>query len=115
MTVWQRLKKPIQKIDISYTKRHNFGNIISIIAFNNKVLWNQDGGRVKKYSKRLKTMQDLRRYLASQINQLDQNAIDENRLRCVAYALATLASIIRDGDLEARLTALEKAAEVKRA
>lgn len=73
------------------------------------------GETMKKYQKRLKSMTDLRRYLAAQINLLDQNAIDENRLRCVAYALSTLAGIIRDSDLEARLAALEAAAaEAKR-
>lgn len=63
-----------------------------------------------KYSKRLKTLSDLRRFLAAQITALDKNEIDENRLRCVSYALGVLASIIKDGDLEQRLTALEQAA-----
>ena len=63
-----------------------------------------------KYTKRLKNLSDLRRFLASQISALDRNEIDENRLRCVSYALGVLASIIKDSDLEERLTALEKAA-----
>jgi cell division protein FtsB len=65
---------------------------------------------MKKYQKRLKTLSDLRRYLSAQINQLDQGTIDENRLRCVAYALSILASIVKDGDLERRVESLEKQA-----
>ena len=63
-----------------------------------------------KYSKRLKTLSDLRRFLAAQITTLDKNEIDENRLRCVSYALGVLSGIIKDSDLEERLKALEKAA-----
>lgn len=63
-----------------------------------------------KYSKRLKTLADLRRFLAAQITALDRNEIDENRLRCLSYGLGVLASIIKDSDLEERLTKLEKAA-----
>lgn len=63
-----------------------------------------------KYSKRLKTLADLRRFLAAQITALDRNEIDENRLRCLSYALGVLASIIKDSDLEERLSKLEKAA-----
>ena len=66
-----------------------------------------------KYSKRLKTLSDLRRFLAAQITALDKNEIDENRLRCMAYGLGVLSGIIKDSDLEARLTALEKAAEAQ--
>jgi hypothetical protein len=44
---------------------------------------------------------------------LDKNEIDENRLRCMAYGLGVLSGIIKDSDLEARLTALEKAAEAQ--
>lgn len=63
-----------------------------------------------KYSKRLKTLADLRRFLAAQITALDKNEIDENRLRCLAYGLGVLSGIIKDSDLEERLKALEKAA-----
>ena len=63
-----------------------------------------------KYSKRLKTLSDLRRFLAAQITALDKNEIDENRLRCLAYGLGVLSGIIKDSDLEERLTKLEKAA-----
>ena len=63
-----------------------------------------------KYTKRLKTLSDLRRFLASQISALDRNEIDENRLRCLSYALGVLSNLIQDSDLEQRLTALEQAA-----
>lgn len=62
---------------------------------------------MKKYSKRLKTLADLRRFLASKITALDRNEIDENKLRCFAYALSIMAAIIKDSDIEERLTALE--------
>jgi glutamate/tyrosine decarboxylase-like PLP-dependent enzyme len=65
---------------------------------------------VKKYQKRLKSLTDLRRYLSAQIAALDAGLIDENRLRCVAYALSILASIVKDGDLERRVESLEKQA-----
>ena len=63
-----------------------------------------------KYSKRLKTLADLRRFLAAQITALDRNEIDENRLRCLAYGLGVLSGIIKDSELEERLTKLEQAA-----
>jgi hypothetical protein len=65
---------------------------------------------MKIYSKRLKTLSDIRRFLAAKITALDQGTIDENRLRTFGYALSVLAGIIRDSDLETRLAALEKAA-----
>jgi hypothetical protein len=63
-----------------------------------------------KYTKRLKTLSDLRRFLASQISALDKNEITENRLRCLAYGLGVLSGIIKDSELEERLTKLEQAA-----
>jgi hypothetical protein len=65
---------------------------------------------MRKYSVRLKKLGDLRRYLAAQVTALDKGEIDENRLRCIAYALQILAGIIKDSDIEERLTALEQAA-----
>lgn len=60
---------------------------------------------------RLKTADDARRALAQVIRDLKANTIDVGRARCMVYALATLATIVRDSDLEARLAALEAAHE----
>jgi hypothetical protein len=65
---------------------------------------------MRRYSKRLKTLADLRRFLAAKITALDAGELDESRLRTFAYALTTLAAIIRDSDLEQRLEKLEKQA-----
>ena len=62
---------------------------------------------MRKYSKRLNKISDLRRFMAAQINALDSGVIDENRLRCLAYAVNVLAGIIRDSDLEQRVEKLE--------
>ena len=62
---------------------------------------------MRKYSKRLNKISDLRRFMAAQINALDSGLIDENRLRCLAYAVNILAGIIRDSDLEQRVEKLE--------
>jgi hypothetical protein len=65
---------------------------------------------MKKYSKRLKTLSDIRRYLASAINDLDAGNLEESKARCLTYMLSILSQVIRDSDLESRLAALEKAA-----
>ena len=64
------------------------------------------GGR-----RRLKTLPDLRRFLAAMINQLDAGKITEGRARCFGYLSATMASIIERSDIEARLDALEEKLE----
>lgn len=73
------------------------------------------GGMVSKRRIGLTRLADLRRFGARVVNMLHTGEIDENRARAFGYLLSTLSGIIKDGDLEARLTALEKAAEVKRA
>lgn len=58
---------------------------------------------------RMKTAEDVRRALARLYRQLEKDEIDPPRARCMIYAAATLGSLIRDSDLEARLDALEAA------
>ena len=64
------------------------------------------GGR-----RRLKTMPDLRRFLAAVVNQLDAGKITEGRARTFGYLAATMSSIIERSDLELRLTAIEEKLE----
>ena len=72
------------------------------------------GGMVSKRRIGLTRLADLRRFGARVVNMLHQGEIDENRARAFGYLLSTLSGIIKDSDLEARLTALEKAAEAKK-
>jgi hypothetical protein len=63
----------------------------------------------KKYSSRLKTMADIRRFLARKLNEFDMGELEADALRCMAYTCQILKSIISEGDIEARLEALEQA------
>ena len=57
--------------------------------------------------KRLQTLQDVRRYLASLINRLESGDIEESTASKLAYISNILISCIKDSDIEARLKALE--------
>lgn len=59
------------------------------------------------HKRRLKTLTDVRRFLAFTLNQLERNEIDESRAKTVAYCLNILSGVIRDSDLEQRVEALE--------
>jgi hypothetical protein len=65
---------------------------------------------MKRYAKRLRTLSDIRRFLASAINDLDAGTLEESKARCLTYMCSILSQVIRDSDLETRLEALEKAA-----
>lgn len=58
--------------------------------------------------RRLKTLTDLRRYLGHVLNQFEQGEIDSHHVRTVAYSVNILSNIIDNGDLEARIEALEE-------
>lgn len=58
--------------------------------------------------RRLKSLDDLRRYLAWTLNQLESGEIDDARAKTAAYCTNIMAGIIRDSDLEARIAALEE-------
>lgn len=64
------------------------------------------GGR-----RRLKTLPDLRRFLAHVVNELDAGRITEGRARTFGYLAANMATIIERSDLELRLTAIEEKLE----
>ncbi len=57
--------------------------------------------------RRLNTIQDLRRYLASLVNRLDQGAIDQTTASKLAYICSILHRVLLDSDIETRLAVLE--------
>lgn len=58
--------------------------------------------------KRLKTLGDVRRYLAGLLNRFEAGEIDGNHLKAAAYVSNILTSTIKDSDLEERLDKLEQ-------
>ena len=64
----------------------------------------------KKYRRRLKTADDLRRFLADAINKYEAGKIDDQRLRTLCYAVNILQAVCKDASLEQRVQALEDAA-----
>jgi hypothetical protein len=67
------------------------------------------GGR--KQQVRLKTLADLRRFLARIANDVDANIIEEGKARTMAYIISIMHAVIKDSDLEERILKLEKAQE----
>lgn len=57
--------------------------------------------------RRLKTLGDVRRYLADALNRFEREEIDESRVKTIAYAVNVLAGIVKDADLEQRVTEIE--------
>jgi hypothetical protein len=62
--------------------------------------------------KRLKTLSDVRRYLAGLVNRLEDGKIDPSIAGRAGYLCNILSSCIKDSTLEQRIEALEK--ELKR-
>ncbi|MDA3898364.1 MAG: hypothetical protein PF482_19685 [Desulfobacteraceae bacterium] len=58
--------------------------------------------------KRLKTLEDCRRYLAKLVNNVETDEIDPPKAGKLGYLLNILISCIKDSDLEKRITDLEK-------
>ena len=56
---------------------------------------------------RLKTLADIRRFMAKIINQLHRNEIDESRGRTLAYMSSILKDVLKESDIEERVAALE--------
>ena len=57
--------------------------------------------------RRFNNIQDLRRYLASLINRLDQGVIDQATASKLAYICSILYRVLLDSDIETRIAALE--------
>ncbi len=67
-------------------------------------------GKKKLPSKRrLKTMDDVRRFLADVVNQLNRDEMDAAKASKLGYLCQILARVIEGNDLEARVAELEKA------
>lgn len=57
--------------------------------------------------KRLKTLEDCRRYLAGLVNRVESGEVDSKEGGKLAYITNILISCIKDSDLEARIAELE--------
>ena len=58
--------------------------------------------------RRLKTLTDIRRFLADAMNRFESEEIDENRVKTIAYCCNVLSGIVKDSDLETRVNELER-------
>ena len=58
--------------------------------------------------RRLKTLEDVRRYLAGLINRAENNQVEPNLAGRLGYLAINLAKIIEGSTLERRIEALEK-------
>lgn len=76
-----------------------------------KGLCHEPGGCDRKTQIRLKNLLDVRRFLARVLNDLDANRIQESKAKALGYLCSIMKDIIRDSDLEQRITKLEKEIE----
>jgi len=58
--------------------------------------------------KRLKSLNDVRRFLSAVTNDLNDDKITESRARTLGYLSSILQQVIQNSDLEARVEELEK-------
>lgn len=56
----------------------------------------------------LKKLSDVRRFMARIINQLHKDEIEESKARTLGYLCSIMRDVIKDSDLEARITELEQ-------
>ncbi len=63
---------------------------------------------MRKYSVRLKSLADIRRFLARVANDLDKDQIEPGKARTLTYIGSILSQVIRDSELEQRVDELEK-------
>jgi len=62
----------------------------------------------KFQKKRLKSLNDIRKYLSSLVNETRSGQVDLDMASKLAYMLNILKSIITNGDIEKRLEKLEE-------
>lgn len=64
---------------------------------------------MKNRGQNLKTLSDLRRFMAKITNQLyrGDGEMAESKARCLAYMASILRDVIKESDLENRITELE--------
>ncbi len=73
-----------------------------------KGLCHKPGGCERKTQLRLKTLLDVRRFLARVLNDLEANRIQESKAKALGYLCSIMKDIIRDSEFEQRLTKIEK-------
>lgn len=73
-----------------------------------KDLTMKGGGIGRKKQIRLKSLVEVRRFLAKVLNGLDAGEIDESKARTLGYLCSILKDVIRDSDLEQRIAKLEQ-------
>lgn len=64
-------------------------------------------------NRRLKTLDDVRRYLASLINRTEAGEVEPSLAGRLGYLANSLAKVIETGDLERRVSELEAKVENK--
>jgi len=81
-------------------KKNNAGKDLSL----------KGGGVERKTQIRLKSLLDIRRFMARVLNDLDADKISESKARTLGYLCSVLRDIIKDSDLESRVLKLEQEA-----
>lgn len=69
------------------------------------------GGVERKTQIRLKSLLDIRRFMARVLNDLDANKTIESKARTLGYLCSVLRDVIKDSTLESRVEKLEKEME----
>jgi hypothetical protein len=69
------------------------------------------GGGGRKTQIRVKSLGDIRRFMARVLNDLDTSKITEVKARTLGYLCSVLKDVIKDSDLEARVSRLEREIE----
>lgn len=69
------------------------------------------GGGARKTQVRFKNLGDVRRFMARVLNDLDADIITEVKARTLGYLCSVLRDVIKDSDLEARVSRLEREIE----
>ena len=83
-----------------------WGDLIIIFQMVKSLLRDKKGGIMP--GKRLKTLDDLRRYMASLITRTESGEVEPTMGGKLTYMVSVLARVIEGGDLERRVGALEK-------
>ena len=80
-------------------------------ATSRKDLRPEAGGGARKTQVRFKNLGDVRRFMARVLNDLDADIITEVKARTLGYLCSVLRDVIKDSDLEARVSRLEREIE----
>ena len=74
---------------------------------NKKNLHSKAGG-AHKTQIRVKSLLDIRRFMARTLNDLDTDKITESKARTLGYLCSVMRDVIKDSDLESRIIKLEQ-------